>query len=334
MKDTEASTREAVWEPEWRRGEPVELAITAAGRYLLAKQSADGAWRDFLTEPGVADAWTTAYVGLCLLTLPRDARTGDWQPSLERAANWLAGQINRFSGWGYNAKCPPDADSTAHAILFLRHCGVGVPLQAYRRLLSFGRPDGGFATYLVPSAEDSWGISHPCVTPVVIHALLTCLACDAPPIVRSIEYIRVGQEANGMWHSFWWSTPLYSTAVNLQAAVELGLDIERTSLTRSLEALRLDTSFDLALLLRCLASAGQLAEAARVTESLLRLQEPTGGWPSSPILRVTRRSCFAPWHERDPGILYADQECLFTTATALRSLADWHRDQRSSRAEV
>jgi hypothetical protein len=283
----------------------------------------------------VADAWTTAYVGLCLLTLPQDARPVDWQPSLERAATWLAGQINRFSGWGYNANCPPDADSTAHAVLFLRHCGVDVPLQAYARLLSFGRPDGGFATYLVPDAGDSWGISHPCVTPVVVHALLTCLACDDPRIVRSVEYIRAGQEAGGMWHSFWWSTPLYSTAVNLEAAVELGLDFDRASLAGSLGAPRPGTSFELALLLRCLASVGQLAETAQVTGSLLRLQEPDGGWPSSPILRVTHHSCFAPWQERDPGPLYADQERLFTTATALRSLADWrHLDPRSPHAEA
>ena len=308
--------------------------MAAAGRYVLAKQSEDGAWRDFLTEPGVADAWTTAYVGLCLLTLPEGTRPGGWEPSLVRAATWLSHRMDRFSGWGYNSSCPPDADSSAHAILFLRHCGIEVPIQAYARLLSFGRPDGGFTTYLVPRAEDSWGISHPCVTPVAVHALLTCLADDDPRLARSLEYIRSSQTATGLWSSFWWGSPLYSTMVNLEAAIELELEFDRASLVDSLGALRPATSFELALLARCLTMIGRLEDAGQVTGSLLRLQESDGGWPSSPMLRVTRRSSFAPWQERDPGPLHADQERLFTTATALRSLADWGaRNKRSSLAE-
>lgn len=315
-------------------GDPVEPAIAAAGRYLLAKQSADGAWRDFSTEPGVADAWTTAYVGLCLLTMPGSTRPEDWQPSLVRAATCLSAQMDRFSGWRYNASCPPDADSSAHAILFLRHCGVEVPIQAYARLLSFGRPDGGFATYLVPSACDSWGRSHPCVTPVAVHALLTCLACDDPRLARSLEYIRSGQTATGLWLSFWWESHLYSTAVNLEAAIELDLEFDRATLAESLRALRPTTAFELALLSRCLTMLGRLADAEQVTDALLQQQGSDGSWPSSPILRVTRHSCFAPWQERDPGPLHADQERLFTTATALRSLAAWEaRNKRSSLAE-
>jgi hypothetical protein len=308
-------------------------ALSAAVRFLLAGQSADGAWRDFSTEPGVADAWTTAYVGLSLLTLPEDLRPAEWQPSLVRAATWLRGRMDRFAAWGYNSECPPDADSSAHAILFLRHCGVDVPLQAYARLLSFARPDGGFTTYLLPdAAEDSWGISHPCVTPVVLHALLTCLPAEDPRIAPSLAYIRSGQTAAGLWPSFWWGTPLYGTAVSLEAAVELELDFDRDRLATSLAALRPATPFELALLARCLMMLG-LPEAEGVTESLLRSQEADGGWPSSPMLRVTRRSCFAPWQEPDPGPLHADPERLFTTATALRSLAEWRqRNARSSHA--
>jgi hypothetical protein len=311
---------------------PVENALAAAGRYLLAGQAADGAWRDFSTEPGVADAWTTAYVGLCLLTLSECLQPAQWKPSLVRAATWLRGRMDRFSGWGYNSECPPDADSSAHAILFLRHCGVDVPLQAYARLLAFGRPDGGFATYLMPgSGEDSWGVSHPCVTPVVVHALLTCLPAEDPRIAPSLQYIRAGQTASGLWPSFWWGSPLYGTAVSLEAAVELELDFDRAALVAGLRASPpVTTAFELALLVRCLTLLGLGTEAGGAADSLLRLQEADGGWPASPILRVTRRSCFAPWQESDPGPLHADEARLFTTATALRGLAEWrHRGERS-----
>ena len=313
---------------------PTERALTAAADFLLAGQSEDGAWRDFSTEPGIADAWTTAYVGLCLLTLPEPLRPEAWEPALVRAATWLRGRMDRFSGWGYNAQCPPDADSSAHAILFLRHCGVEVPLQAYARLLSFGRPDGGFTTYLMPdSGADSWGVSHPCVTPVALHALLTCLPVEDPRLAPSLAYIRAGQTATGLWPSFWWGTPLYGTAVNLEAAVELELDFDRAALAAGLRAFQPASPFELALLVRCLTLLGLPAEAGEAAESLLQLQEADGGWPSSPILRVTRRSSFAPWQEPVSGSLHADQERLFTTATALRGLAEWElRNARSSHA--
>jgi hypothetical protein len=314
-------------------------AVEAAGRYLLAHQSEDGAWRDFLTEPGVADAWTTAYVGLSLLTLPEPARPAGWEPSLERSARWLETRRDRFDGWGYNARCPPDADSTAHAILFLRFCGLDVPLPAYARLLSFQRPDGGFATYLTAGAEDSWAVSHPCVTPVAVHALLTALAPEDPRLARSLAYIRSGQ-ASGLWPSFWWSTPLYGTAVNLEAVTELELGYDEKSLADGLGAIDPATPFERALLARCWMLLEGRTEAASLpgspvgslVESLCREQSSDGAWRSEPMLRVTRRSCFAPWREADPGPLVADQHRLFTTATVLRSLTEW-ADRRRFHAQ-
>lgn len=324
-----------------------ERAIETAGRYLLAHQSEDGAWRDFSTEPGVADAWTTAYVGLSLLTLPEPARPAGWEPSLERSARWLETRRDRFDGWGYNARCPPDADSTAHAILFLRFCGLDVPLPAYARLLSFQRPDGGFATYLTPGTEDSWAVSHPCVTPVAVHALLTALAPEDPRLAKSLAYIRSGQAGSGpqaelrsepqsglpsgLWPSFWWSTPLYSTAVNLEAVTELELGYDPSSLAEGLGAIEPATPFERALLARCWMLLGGRGEAGSfpgfpvgsLVESLCGEQSSDGSWRSAPMLRVTRRSCFAPWREPDPGPLVADQHRLFTTATVLRSLTEW-----------
>lgn len=310
-------------------GDPVESAITAAWDYVLAKQSADGAWRDFLTEPGLADSWTTAYVGLCLLAMPRRTRSEHWQPALSRAATWLRAPMERVGGWGYNAKRAPDADSTAHAILFLRHCDVEVPIEVYSKLLAFARPDGGFATYRTTEREGSYGISHPCVTPVAVHAMLSCLAPGDPRLAKSLEYIRSGQTAAGTWNSFWWETPLYSTAVNLEAVIELGLAFDRRTLSENLLAQSPTTPFELSLLARCLLLLGRLEDAKKAIGALLRFQEADGSWPSSPILRLTRFTCFEPWNEPDPGPLYPDQERLFTTATALKSLANWHSANRN-----
>ena len=302
------------------RGEALRRSLYAGGRFLLRHQSPDGAWRDFSTKPGISDAWTTAYVGLCLLTLP-EPRPIDWRSALERAALWLRERMDR--GWGYNANCPPDADSSALAILFLRHCGVDVTPAAYSRLWSFSRPDGGFATYLKPDERDSWAVSHPCVTPVAVHAMLTCLAPDDPRLAAAYDYIRSGQTAAGNWQSFWWRSPLYGTRVNLEAVLELELAFDRESLARYLRAQEPTAAFERALLAFCHTLLGELDEAGEVVASLLDQQQPDGGWPSEPIQRLTRRSCFEPWLDPDPGPLLADQERLFTTATALRSLATW-----------
>jgi hypothetical protein len=196
-----------------------------------------------------------------------------------------------------------------------------VPARAYTRLWSFRRPDGGFATYLGADGKGSWGVSHPCVTPVAVHAMLTAMAPDDPRLAPSIEAVRGGQGGGGLWPSFWWSTPLYATAASLEAVVELELDFDLSALVAGLDALAPQAPFELSLLLRCLERLGRRREAAAVGERLVPLQAGDGSWPSTPILRVTRRACFAPWADPDPGPLHADQHRLFTTATALAALA-------------
>lgn len=295
-------------------------AITTATDFLAAQQSDDGAWRDFSTEVGVADCWTTAYIGLCLLSVP-EPRSAGWMRSLERAADWLYAQLPRWQAWGYNTTTPPDADSTAHAILFLRHCDVELPLDVYRRLLAYQRPDGGFGTYQTPDVHDSWGASHVCVTPVALHALATCLDPLGDHFALTRRYIQKGQRTGGLWQSFWWQTPLYGTAVNLEAALELELTLDRDAVVHGLDAFEPHGFFDTALRARCYQLLGELESARLTCRTLVDGQAEDGSWPSEPILRVTRHSSFQPWQDEEAGDLHADHNRLFTSATALRSLA-------------
>src|SRR5215471_10501013 len=89
-------------------------AIEDALRFLLSAQDADGAWRDFDLPPGAAEAWTTAYAGRCV----REAASEASVTALARARVFLKRQA-RVGGWAYNRACPCDADSTAHALIFL-----------------------------------------------------------------------------------------------------------------------------------------------------------------------------------------------------------------------
>ena len=45
-----------------------------------------------------------------------------------------------------------------------------------------------------------------------------------------------------------------------------------------------------------------------------------GSWPAAPMLRITDRTCDAPWRQPECGPVYADDRRLFTSATVLRAL--------------
>jgi len=136
-------------------------AIEAALGFLLLAQDADGAWRDFDLRPGAAEAWTTAYVGRCVRKAASEARVA----ALARARIFLEREA-RVGGWAYNRACPPDADSTAHALIFLSE-----PKPKHIAALArFFQPDGGVRTYAWPPPRHGWGDAHPEVTATALRA--------------------------------------------------------------------------------------------------------------------------------------------------------------------
>jgi prenyltransferase beta subunit len=157
-------------------------AIRKGVQFLIKMQSPDGAWRDFALEPGESDSWVTAYVGGCLSRVLLELTTPGHDEALNRAIQWLRGVMRAGGGWGYNGNCPVDSDSTALSVLLLSCSENSLPEMCYDRLLEFQRTDGGFATFERRDPANAWGVSHPDVSPVVLHALLTKLPPDAPAI--------------------------------------------------------------------------------------------------------------------------------------------------------
>ena len=300
---------------------PVD-AVTRAGEFLLAKQDPEGTWCDFREKPGVSDAWTTAFVGSSLLALPESLRPAGTEAAVARAATWLMKKMNRFHGWGYNSVCPTDSDSCANVVLFLAQADWDFPPHTYARLLSFQREDGGFRTYYRQDPNDSWTHSHPCVTPVVARALLAVKPPSDPKMARAFDAILAAQRADGLWHSFWWETPLYSTMVNIEACLLAGVDFPREQLITTLEQQRPSKVFDLALLLRCLALLDRPMPSGAA--DLLARQNSDGSWPVAPILLFTTHESYEPWKDEDPGPLVPDHNRLFTTAMAIRALVTHH----------
>jgi hypothetical protein len=309
----------------------VEEATCSGLVYLLGKQGADGRWFDFnvLPTPQSSDTLVTAYVGNSLIPALNATRYSGLKESLSRASNWLINNVNSDFGWGYNNNGPDsDADSTAQSLLFLTSLDEPVDARSFERLLNFQKEDGGFSKYIVQDGEKSWGDSQPEITPVALLALLSRLQLDHESIRRGTQYVLEHRGADGFWQSFWTDTYLYSTELNLKFLRKIGKPVDATSF--EINKLVMKNSFELSLAGECLIlvdypQAKPLLE--QLTSKLLLLQLPDGSWRESPIARLTSRTSHRPWAEPDNGSLYTDWNRVYTTATAVRFLAEYGIDQ-------
>ena len=300
-----------------------ERSIEAGIHFLLGAQAAQGHWTDWQLPPGHSRMWTTAYTGFRLATLPDPFR----QLSLARldvAAEWLIAAELAGGGWGYNEQVGPDADSTALGILFLHSLGIRPKSLSYDRLRTFQREDGGFATYTHEQSFGAWIASHCDVTALALPALLTagepCTGC----LDNTGAYVMKQATPAGLWNSYWWQTPLYSTEAHLRWLVGRNHALPREKIRNTLLHIQPTDSFETALLLLCLSHLHHPCDACEVSgsiTSLLHDQLADGSWPAEPKLRLPSRDCYEPWLLDGSAVLYADQNRIFTSATVIAALS-------------
>src|SRR4051794_33145860 len=215
-----------------RFGRPASLALERGTRFLLAKQGADGLWRDFYTPAGEASAWPTGFIA----TVLRRARAET--SVLERTASTLIASQNDDDGWGYNETVPSDADSTACVLLFLALMGHrGEPsVRAAACLVGHQRSEhGGVATYREPGPIrrymgvgrwwrfNGWCGAHTEVTAMAGRALVALRPQDpGPETAAAWRYVRSRQRADGSWSSYWWTAPHYATLQAVELAQSMG----------------------------------------------------------------------------------------------------------------
>jgi squalene-hopene/tetraprenyl-beta-curcumene cyclase len=298
-------------------------ACLSGVQFLLSRQHPDGHWSDWQLPPGSSDQWTTAYIGARLATTQEPFLSGS-ATARRAAAAWLIEHQLPGGGWGYCDSVGADADSTAWSLLFLSAELPQVDRSSFDFLAGFQRPNGGFSTYGAESGLGSWCNSQVDVTAVAARALFQRPVQEFGAIVeRTLDYLDREQRPDGMWDSFWWDTPLYSSAAVLAIMRDADRAIDTERIAAALERTPAGNCFELALLLECLAQCGRAGEAsaAAAQGTILRAQLCDGSWPSVPILRLTDWRVADPAGRRDAGTLFADPNRLFTTATAIAALA-------------
>ena len=293
----------------------IEDALTDAVRYFQWTQSDGGSWSDFQLPVGASDQWVTAYVAYALARAGKVGAQPDATTTAERAADWLAHQRTYAAGWGYNGITGPDSDSTAMAIALFDELGRPVAEPDRGFLRDHWRTAEGIATYDGPHA---WGEGHWDVTP---WGYLGMTSQDqAAHRGQFLAALRSNMTGGGLWRSYWWRHPYYSTYVTLEVLERLGVAAPEPEADTSPALPPIDNPFDLACYvgILCLRSSSDPRLDVHL-RTLLNSQQRDGAWSGSANLRVTENTCYRPWDDPQ-GTYYEDHQATVTTATVIRVL--------------
>jgi squalene cyclase len=319
--------------------------------FLLQRQAPDGLWRDFDTLAGEAIDWPS---GVIAARLHRTARP-DAIAAAEHAAAELAARAQHDGGWGYHARVPTDADSTACVLDLLVEARLhGTVLDRAGRCLAAHQDPrtGGIATYRTPDPIRSfmrlgraadltgWCTPHLEVTATAGAVLAPLGRRHRTTAELAWSYVAARQHDDGGWSSYWWTARQYPAlhAVMLAQALGHSAAIDRAAdwavATQHAEdgswgaPGEPHSAFATALAAELLARAGHHdIPLQRAAAALAELQDRDGGWPSHPVMRIP-----AP-HLREPddhtawrddalgtGVVVRDQHRLFTTALCVSAL--------------
>jgi hypothetical protein len=297
----------------------VRRAIASGEDFVLRHQDGDGAWRDFRLQPGRSDAWVTAYAGAQLLALQRLFPSVARKRAITAAIAFLERNRSAGGGWGYNGNCPPDADSTARALLFLRAAGSAVRLRDYAELTRFALPDGAFATYRFGDARGGWCRGHSDVTVVALRALSNKLAPTHVLVRRGSARLARYLRRSDAFASYWWTTPFY-LARELTLFFQPSTRLAAAGLPRPAERLG-SNAFERALACDVALAYQDTAAAATCVRTLVEPQREDGSWPPAPILRVVdpRSKRIGDAYCRQSPVA-ADDRAIFTTSTVAGAL--------------
>lgn len=292
----------------------LEERIEKGKQFIFRQQEKDGSWSDIVTKQGISSVWATGFVvwNLSLAGFGNDDH-------LKRAIDYLLS--NKSDGlWGYNSSWLKDVDSTSNVILSL-FLNKFLDEKYVLEWLGQQNIDGSFGTYnsiadltehLGSEFDDysGWVTGHMCVSALSFYVLSFA---DGYKTNRNklLKYILNNQSEDGLWHSYWWTSPIYSTSLIAKSLIIRDSSLYRNQINKSINAmLKLqkdnnecsESPFYSFLLLNTLCTTKQIFEeyfehAERILNGLFSFQNDDGSFPSSYILRIP-----AP-HVMDPEVV-------------------------------
>jgi hypothetical protein len=335
----------------------VELSLARAIDFLGRQQDRSGAWFDFALGTGYGSSWPTAFVGYQLAHLNQE------QPlyyaasaQLARARLWLLSNLTSNGGWGFSERLPEDADSTALGLLFLGALQSPERSAVTHRAVEsiYQAENGGVSTYHPqtirqavgtpffpgePSEFIGWMSPVPSVTAAMGLVWRQVTGFDSHR-QRAVQYLLERQQPEGHWSDYWWLQPYYPTYMVIE--VLAGLDGTEEALHRAGEWLTARQSSDggwpyepvtcnafaTALAVSSLLRLGGAAwsEIERGVRWLVDHQNADGSFPPGAMMTVPPPETVTPPSGIArlflPNVL--DDRRLFTTAAAVRALAEFH----------
>jgi len=187
-----------------------------AANFITIAQFSDGSWTDLIIDKLFAETWVTAFV-LQNISIAKQLYDSE---VLDRASNYLL--ESKKGLWSMNEMWIEEGITSAWTLLALKNCGlkIGEYLSLW---MEYQQDDGGFSSYkdkdillktINKENADGWLMSHPCISAIALSIL-----DDEESYRLEIEKLNayfVSAVKDGLWNSYWWTSPLLTTSFVMQ----------------------------------------------------------------------------------------------------------------------
>jgi len=194
----------------------IQSSMEKAANFITIAQFSDGSWTDLIIDKLFAETWVTAFV-LQNISIAKQLYDSE---VLDRASNYLL--ESKKGLWSMNEMWIEEGITSAWTLLALKNCGlkIGEYLSLW---MEYQQDDGGFSSYkdkdillktINKENADGWLMSHPCISAIALSIL-----DDEESYRLEIEKLNayfVSAVKDGLWNSYWWTSPLLTTSFVMQ----------------------------------------------------------------------------------------------------------------------